>query len=758
LQWLAADDDDGDIGNGTPHMTAIFAAFDRHGIACASDPGANVCFSGCTPPVDPALALTPGDRQVALSWPSSGAGVTYDVFRSEAGCGSGFMRIADSVADTSYTDLAVANGMTYSYTVVAHTAGNGACAAPPAACQSVVPQAPPCTTPPPAPTGLAAAAQGVDRISLSWNAVPGALFYELLRAPSSSGPWTPIANVTPPTVAHLDTGLTPGTTFFYIVRAVTGEACVSGDSNQASAATVDCQNVTLYANDFETASGLADWTVGSHDGSLTDDWRGIQACTAHGGSKIFRFGGPTCAASYQNGSNIFAEPMAAAGIEIPAGAANTRLSFWHRWEFEWGWDGGTLSLSLNGDDYVGIPASAILNGASYNGSLFGGCHPPGSGGTPTFTGWQPSFLSTEVDLDRACDLASGTTAGCSGRSVRISFSGLTDCSAQYAGWFLDDVTVSACVPHGCTGAPAIGTATTPASNQVLLTWGNGSPASTSFNIYRAFGTCAAPGPFTKIATGVSGASYLDSSVSGSTPYAYRVAGLDATGVCESDLSACVDAVPTGPCTLPPAFAGLASAEDPVLANCSVELSWSPAVARCSGATASYDVFRSTAPGFTPTAGNRIATGVTGTSFLDNGALQYETPYYYVVRAVDSVSGVADGNTEYGSAAPSGPLTLPVTISESFEAADGFDHDGWSRFTMSGAMSWNWSTARSQSPSHSWHVAGFGFSGSGVLVSPPVQIASDTVLSFWHTYEFEDCFDGGTLEISTDGGVKWAPVP
>ncbi|MDH3404962.1 MAG: hypothetical protein OEP45_15185, partial [Acidobacteriota bacterium] len=34
LQFLATDDDDGDIDNGTPHMTAIAAAFDRHEIGC----------------------------------------------------------------------------------------------------------------------------------------------------------------------------------------------------------------------------------------------------------------------------------------------------------------------------------------------------------------------------------------------------------------------------------------------------------------------------------------------------------------------------------------------------------------------------------------------------------------------------------------------------------------------------------------------------------------------------------------------------
>src|SRR5690606_28756276 len=34
LNFLAADDDNGDLTDGTPHMTALFAAFDRHQIAC----------------------------------------------------------------------------------------------------------------------------------------------------------------------------------------------------------------------------------------------------------------------------------------------------------------------------------------------------------------------------------------------------------------------------------------------------------------------------------------------------------------------------------------------------------------------------------------------------------------------------------------------------------------------------------------------------------------------------------------------------
>ena len=44
MQWLTADDDNGNLNDGTPHMTAIFNAFNRHGIACATPAALN---SGC---------------------------------------------------------------------------------------------------------------------------------------------------------------------------------------------------------------------------------------------------------------------------------------------------------------------------------------------------------------------------------------------------------------------------------------------------------------------------------------------------------------------------------------------------------------------------------------------------------------------------------------------------------------------------------------------------------------------------------------
>ena len=132
----AMDDDDGNLANGTPHSCQLFAAFNRHGIACATDPGANVCFRACTPPAPPQVDLADGDKTTTVTWPTSGSGLVYDVFRNEIGCDAGFAKIADNLGSTTFADGAVADSATYFYQVVAHPVGNEACHSAPSPCTS----------------------------------------------------------------------------------------------------------------------------------------------------------------------------------------------------------------------------------------------------------------------------------------------------------------------------------------------------------------------------------------------------------------------------------------------------------------------------------------------------------------------------------------------------------------------------------------------------------------------------------------------
>ena len=142
LQWLAADDDDGNLNNGTPHMTAIFAAFDRHNIACSTPAPVD---SGCSggPTAATTLSVSPGNNAADLTWTPVTGATRYWVFRTEghAGCDLGKALIAE-VTGTTYSDTEVANGRQYCYTVLPAGA-NDACFGPASNCECVSPVAGP---------------------------------------------------------------------------------------------------------------------------------------------------------------------------------------------------------------------------------------------------------------------------------------------------------------------------------------------------------------------------------------------------------------------------------------------------------------------------------------------------------------------------------------------------------------------------------------------------------------------------------------
>lgn len=205
----------------------------------------------------------------------------------------------------------------------------------------------------------------------------------------------------------------------------------------------------LYTNSFEIDPGFSDWTVfTAYSGSGGNDWQGIQGCVGATGKLLFRMGGTTCTGNYAGDAVALAQPMGANGIKVPvnATATDTRLSFWHRRAFESGFDGGTLLLSLNGTSFIQVPATAIIGGSGYNGTVQNGlCTPPNTLGRPIFTGRQATYVQTVVDLDQVCNQLTGGT-GCAGQILWIAFTSIADCVAGDDGWSIDDVEVTAKVP------------------------------------------------------------------------------------------------------------------------------------------------------------------------------------------------------------------------------------------------------------------------------------------------------------------------
>ncbi len=140
LNLLAVDDDNGDLTDGTPHMQAIFGAFDRHQIACSAPAVVNFgCAGG--PTAAPSLVVTAGPQSAQLSWNAVPGAVEYRVFRTEGvrGCDFGKVLIGET-AGTQFADTGLLDGFEYLYSVLAVGASER-CTGPMGPCASVVPLA-----------------------------------------------------------------------------------------------------------------------------------------------------------------------------------------------------------------------------------------------------------------------------------------------------------------------------------------------------------------------------------------------------------------------------------------------------------------------------------------------------------------------------------------------------------------------------------------------------------------------------------------
>lgn len=138
--YQAADDDDGNLGNGTPHWVAINNAFDDHLVGCVTDSPVDFGCSGA-PVAAPSVTATPRDKGVDLSWAPVASAQGYRVYRTDGvhGCDFGKILVAELGAGvTSYGDRGLQNGRPYSYQVIPMGAADE-CFGTPSSCQSATP-------------------------------------------------------------------------------------------------------------------------------------------------------------------------------------------------------------------------------------------------------------------------------------------------------------------------------------------------------------------------------------------------------------------------------------------------------------------------------------------------------------------------------------------------------------------------------------------------------------------------------------------
>ena len=221
--------------------------------------GDSATISALTGPSAPAVTTTAGNTQVQLTWPASTGATSYKVQRGTA---TGSYTSSFTTTGPSFIDSGLTNGTTYYYVV---SAGNAAGTFGPVSTEA---SSTPVTTVPVAATNLTASA-GNTQVVLNWTAVSGATSYTLKRGTVSGGPYATTVATGLTSTTFTNTGLTNGTTYYYVLIAVNSGGS-SAYSSQASA--------TPLPPIPAVPTGLAA-TAGNAQVSLT--WTAVSGATSY---------------------------------------------------------------------------------------------------------------------------------------------------------------------------------------------------------------------------------------------------------------------------------------------------------------------------------------------------------------------------------------------------------------------------------------------------------------------------------------------
>ncbi|KAB0671738.1 hypothetical protein F6V30_03935 [Oryzomonas sagensis] len=233
------------------------------------------------------VTATGGTKQVTISWPAVSGATSYNIYYATASgvTTANGTKISNAASPAVQTGLADAT--TYYYVVTAvNSVGESAASVQVAATTLAAVPAP---TAPAAPTGVSATG-GAKQATISWSAVSGATSYNIYYATASgvtTASGTKIAGATSP---YVQTALSAGTTYYYIVTAVNsvGESTASA---QASATTNAAPPAVPTAPTGVAATGgtnqmTVSWSAVSGATSYNIYWSTATGVTIASGTKI----------------------------------------------------------------------------------------------------------------------------------------------------------------------------------------------------------------------------------------------------------------------------------------------------------------------------------------------------------------------------------------------------------------------------------------------------------------------------------------
>jgi len=268
-------------------VTALNSAGESAASAQASASTAALPPAPTVPAAPAGLIATGGTNQVTLSWSPVATATSYNVYYATS---SGVTK-ASGTKLTGVSSPAVQTGLaagTGYYYVVTAVNATGESAASVQVAATTLP-ALPSPTAPAAPAGVSAVG-GANQATISWPAVAGAASYNVYWSTASGvtkASGTKIAGATSP---YVQTGLSAGTSYYYIVTALNSVGESAG-SNVASASTSPAAPALPSAPTGASATGGANqvtvaWSAVSGATSYNIYWSTASGVTTASGTKI----------------------------------------------------------------------------------------------------------------------------------------------------------------------------------------------------------------------------------------------------------------------------------------------------------------------------------------------------------------------------------------------------------------------------------------------------------------------------------------
>jgi hypothetical protein len=180
------------------------------------------------------LSVIPASySQINLNWADNSANENGFSIERSANEIDNWIKIGFTPANTTtYADSGLTPGTNYHYRISAYNVVGSSDHSNTASASTFY-------LPPTAPSNLTATAVSASRIDLEWTDNSSTeTGFTVERSPNGSNSWEGIATAADNTTIYADTGLTPGTAFFYRVAAYNLNGS-SGFSNQATAATAE---------------------------------------------------------------------------------------------------------------------------------------------------------------------------------------------------------------------------------------------------------------------------------------------------------------------------------------------------------------------------------------------------------------------------------------------------------------------------------------------------------------------------------------